>query len=62
MWAESKQMDWSARAYHSILKLARTIGDLTGSENIQSAQPAKVLQYHPKIIMGEIFQKREFCI
>lgn len=35
MWAVTRQMNLSARAYNSILKLARTIADLAGSKNIQ---------------------------
>jgi len=31
------QLNLSARAYHRILKLARTIVDLAGSDEIQSA-------------------------
>ena len=34
------QLNLLARAYHRILKLARTIADLAGSEEIQSAHPA----------------------
>ena len=37
------QLQLSARAYHRILKLARTIADLAGSENIQSTRLAEVL-------------------
>jgi len=37
------QMNLSARAYHRILKLARTIADLAGSEEIQSAHLAEAL-------------------
>jgi magnesium chelatase family protein len=46
------QLQLSARAYHRILKLARTIADLAGGEEIQSVHLVEALQYHPKIIMG----------
>jgi magnesium chelatase family protein len=52
MRAAMSQMNLSARAYHRILKLARTIADLAGSEDIQSAHLAEALQYRPKIMMG----------
>ncbi len=52
MRAAMSQMNLSARAYHRILKLARTIADLAGSEEIQSAHLADALQYRPKLMIG----------
>ena len=50
--AAMSQMNLSARAYHSILKLARTIADLAGSETIQTPHLAEALQYRPKVMLG----------
>jgi magnesium chelatase family protein len=52
MRAAMTQLNLSARAYHRILKLARTIADLAGNEEIQSVHLAEALQYRPKTIMG----------
>jgi magnesium chelatase family protein len=52
MRAAMSQLNLSARAYHRILKLARTIADLAGCEEIQSVHLAEALQYRPKIMMG----------
>lgn len=52
MRAAMSQLNLSARAYHRILKLARTIADLAGCEEIQSAHLAEALQYRPKLMMN----------
>jgi magnesium chelatase family protein len=52
MRAAMSQLQLSARSYHRILKLARTIADLAGSEEIQSAHLGEALQYRPKIMIG----------
>jgi magnesium chelatase family protein len=51
MRAAMTQLNLSARAYHRILKLARTIADLAGCEEIQSVHLAEALQYRPKLML-----------
>ncbi len=45
------QMQLSARAYHRVLKLARTIADLAGEETITPQHLAEALQYRPKLTL-----------
>ncbi|HTP01162.1 MAG TPA: hypothetical protein VMJ64_07290 [Anaerolineales bacterium] len=45
------QMNLSARRYHWELKLARTIADLAGCEQILAAHLAEALQYRPKMML-----------
>jgi magnesium chelatase family protein len=44
----SSKMNLSARAYHRVLKLARTIADLEGLSKIQTAHLAEALQYRTR--------------
>ena len=42
-------MHLSARGYHRILKLARTIADLGGRDDIATEHVAEALQYRAKV-------------
>lgn len=46
----AKRLNLSARAYHRVIKLARTIADLAGSDNIKDEHLLEALQYRPKNI------------
>lgn len=39
------RFNWSARAYHRVLQVARTIADLAGEENVGAAHIAEAIQY-----------------
>ena len=46
--AAMQQLHLSARAYHRILKLARTIADLAGADAIETQHLAEAIQYRPR--------------
>jgi magnesium chelatase family protein len=48
MRAAVRQLSLSARGYHRVLKLSRTIADLAGSEQILPEHVAESLQYRPR--------------
>lgn len=42
-------MDLSARSYFKVIKIARTIADLSGEKDITTTHVAEALQYRPKM-------------
>jgi magnesium chelatase family protein len=46
--AAMQQLHLTARAYHRIVKLARTVADLAGHERIETAHLAEAIQYRPR--------------
>ena len=46
--AAMQQLQMSARAFHRILKLARTIADLAGSDEIETPHLAEAIQYRTR--------------
>jgi len=49
--AAMRQLHLSARAYHRILKLSRTIADLAGSNSIEASHLAEAVQYRPRQVI-----------
>ncbi len=45
------QLQLTARAFHRVLKLARTIADLSGEEGISTTHLAEALQYRPRRLL-----------
>ena len=50
MKAAMRQLKLTARGYHRVLKLARTIADLAGEPQIQVQHLAEALQYRPRML------------
>ncbi len=46
-----QQMQMSARAFHRILKLARTIADLAECDKIETPHLAEAIQYRPRRVV-----------
>ncbi len=44
----AKRLDLSARLYHRVIKVSRTIADLEGEKNIKESHIFEALQYRPK--------------
>jgi len=43
--AASARLGWSARAYHRVLKVARTIADLAEAEELATEHVGEAIQY-----------------
>ena len=43
--AASVRLRWSARAYHRVLKVSRTVADLAGEDELQTQHVAEAIQY-----------------
>lgn len=48
--SSSKKLGLSARAYHRVMKIARTIADLDSSKEIKETHILEALQYRPKSV------------
>jgi magnesium chelatase family protein len=45
----AENLGLSARAYHRVIKIARTIADLENSENVETNHILEAIQYRPKV-------------
>ena len=45
----AERLALSARAYHRVIKIARTIADLENSENVEANHILEAIQYRPKL-------------
>jgi len=45
----AERLALSARAYHRVIKLARTIADLEGAEEVKASHILEAIQYRPKV-------------
>jgi magnesium chelatase family protein len=46
------QFNWSARAYHRVLRVARTIADLAGAKTIAAGHVGEAIQYRRALLQA----------
>jgi len=52
MRSAAARLGWSARGFHRVLRLARTVADLAGSEAINTTHVAEAIQYRRLLAAG----------
>jgi predicted ATPase with chaperone activity len=50
--AAMKKLNLSARAYHRVLKVSRTIADLAESDILRTEHVAEAVQYRARTLLG----------
>lgn len=48
----AKELDLSARSYHKVIKLARTIADLESADELAESHILEALQYRPRAVLN----------
>ena len=46
----AERLRWSARAYHRVLRVARTLADLAGGDIIEQTHLAEAIQFRREIV------------
>jgi magnesium chelatase family protein len=57
-----RQMQLTARSYHRVLKLARTIADLAGASSIEPPHLAEALNFRTKMDLNRCHYFINICL